>query len=159
MPTKNETKLAERANTDKPVLSYLLTFKGGIEEVFIGTPYLKGVSLLGVWYRGESGVCLYLAIKELLSVLDPSWPELLCRVSVFGADKYARGNYLKGRPWSDTCDSLLRHLRAMKKKPQDRESKILHDGHVAWNLLFLKHCVLAMPQLDDRVRPPKKRKK
>jgi hypothetical protein len=144
-----------RFNEGKPKLSYLLSFEGGIEAAFVGSAWENGLSILGQWYRGNEER-LSDAIYTLISILDPSWREDLARVSEFGAQKYARGNYLKGRSWSDTIDSLLRHISLfdLEGEDLDRDSKLPHHGHIAWNLLFLQHCVLTMPQFDDRLRAP-----
>lgn len=145
---------AMRFNVGKPPLSYLLSFSGGIDLLSVSAEFLPPLRLLSAWYRGESQ-SLFEALAGLISCLDSCWPELLAEVSAAGAAKYARGNYLKGRPWSDTCDSLLRHLIALScGETHDLETHVMHDGHIAWNLLYLQHCVLTMPRFDDRLRAP-----
>lgn len=144
------TDQAMRANTGKPKLSYLLSFKGGISFALSNS----SLDRISDWYRGEEE-SISLAVHDALQFLDPDWPTYLAQVSEFGVIKYARGNYLKGRPWSDTCDSLVRHCVAKSRgEATDPDSGLPHDGHIAWNLLFLQHCVLVMPHFDDRLRAP-----
>jgi hypothetical protein len=151
-PAPENTNQSMRFNTDKPQMSYLLSFAGGVELLF---PELDE---LGRWYRSGVGAsCLLVgACEAILETLNENWPEQLAKVAMFGEKKYARGNYLKGRGWSDTCDSLLRHMDLKRKGQEiDDDSKIEHDGHIAWNVLFLLHCVNTMPERDDRIRAPK----
>ncbi len=146
---------AMRFNEGKPELAYLLSFEGGIEAAFSYTGYEDALGLLGEWYRGKESIGF--AVQEILSLLRSDWPELLALTSMKGAKKYARGNYLLGRGYHDTCNSLLRHMYAkyVRGEEIDPELGIDHDGPIAWGLLFLKHCVLTMPQFDDRLRAPK----
>lgn len=147
---------AMRANTGKPQLSYLLSFKNGVEFAFSDSSHYESLVTLGTWYRGEeSDRKLYNACSEILDQLDDRWPLLLCQVSEFGANKYARGNYLKGMNWSRILDSLLRHiLQAAGGEELDQDSGLSHDGHIAWNVQYLLHCVECFPELDDRLRAP-----
>lgn len=141
---------AMRANSGKPKLSYLLSFKDGIAQL-LPTDGWYGISR---WYRGD-GTLLADPVRLLLAGLPDDWPDQMARVCDFGAQKYARGNYLLGRAWSDTCDSLLRHALAERNgEEKDAESGIFHYGHIAWNLLYLLHCVETGIGTDDRLRPP-----
>lgn len=151
---------AMRSNQGKPQLSYLLTFPD--EPCLWAGPLEGSVLKLGRWYRGEladvpvddfwdelNGVVAYDAGSEPL-------PVLVARVAEYGADKYDRGNYLHGRSWSDTCDSLLRHVLALAEGEDiDPESGVHHAGHIMWNVLFLAYCVRHRPDCDDRVRAPR----
>ena len=90
---------------------------------------------------------------ELSYVL--TFPDALrevARVSTYGADKYERGNYLKGAPLSQSVDCLLRHLLAWSQgEDTDPESGHSHLGHVVWNALRLCQESIVRPDLDDRI--------
>lgn len=149
---------AARANHSKSDLAYVLTFAGGVELFLVGheeSNWYHGLDELAEWYQsGQVMTCrLASAAEELIGQLSEDWPEAFAAVCQFGAKKYARGNYLKGRGWHDTCNSLLRHIRAVERgEVVDPESGCPHEGHIAWNIMFLVHCVRTMPQFDDRVK-------
>ncbi len=99
---------------------------------------------------------MWRACNELSEVFDgTSWPEEVAQVCSFGEQKYERGNYLLGRPWSDTVDSLLRHIVAIGRgEERCPESRCTHRGHLCWNFFYLLHCVESKTGKDDRVRKP-----
>ena len=152
---------AMRFNTGKPKLSYLLTFQGQHSDDI-------ALNNLAQWYRGELNTrdlteIVRDAIQDLDS--DPDFKpceamEQQALVSMFGEQKYARGNYLLGRNWSDTIDSLMRHRlkRTIRGEEFDDDSKLKHIGHERWNWCYLLHCVLTMPERDDRIRAPEIKK-
>lgn len=145
---------AMRANDGKPDLAYLLSFAGFDHRCWAGQ-YADAVAILGQWYRGELD-SVAAAVDAFADACDETWPELLACVSMFGAQKYARGNYLLGRGLHDTCASLLRHVYKVEVCCEhiDSESQIEHDGHIMWNVLFLLHCASTEIGVDDRLRPP-----
>ena len=74
----------------------------------------------------------YLVLGEFSNAL-----ELVCDVGTFGADKYTDNG------WVDVpdnhkryTDAMLRHfLQEAKGELTDKESKIRHSAHIAWNAL------------------------
>lgn len=97
-------------------------------------------------YRSNSG-------KLRLSLISPWAQEGLARVLTFGAQKYAAHNWAKGLSFSETIDSLERHLAALKRGEDiDPESKLPHVDHIQCNAMFLSHY-MALPEyraFDDR---------
>lgn len=152
-PPASSAPVAMRHNSGKPQLSYLLAFKGGIEALFGVTLAEKtGLSSLARWYQGGGAEDLALAIDEMLLFLEKGWESDMAAVCAFGEQKYARGNFLKGRSVSDSCDSLIRHLIALVLRGEkvDPESGKPHRGHIAWNILFIGHCA-EEERFDDRL--------
>lgn len=84
-----------------------------------------------------------------------TFPEAIkefSRVCMRGAEKYERGNYLRGAPLSQYEDCLLRHLTAWQNGEDiDPESECNHLGHVLWNALALLEMAITQPERDDRI--------
>ena len=60
------------------------------------------------------------------------------KVCMFGASKYERDNWKKGLSYANLLNSAGRHiLKIQDGVYKDRESKVPHAGHVAWNLCVL----------------------
>lgn len=72
------------------------------------------------------------------TLLDFSSLEELIKVLQFGASKYEIDNWKKGLPFTQICDSLLRHLIAfLNKEELDSESQLPHTAHILANAMFL----------------------
>jgi hypothetical protein len=83
-----------------------------------------------------------------------TFPEAMrgvARVSAYGEAKYARFNYLKGAPASESISCLMRHLLAWYNgEDVDPESGLNHLDAVSWNALRLTDELTRRPELDDR---------
>lgn len=93
----------------------------------------------------------------------------VAKVATHGADKYGNYNYKKGFPLTDLFDSTMRHLIGnptdskdgkahkgfMTGENEDRDSKINHLAHAAWNLLTMLEQELdreTYGKFDDRYK-------
>lgn len=86
-----------------------------------------------------------------------SWKALIPMVEVlmFGAEKYAPNNWKNGLSWTETAESLMRHLYAwLDGEDYDPESGLHHIGHILCNAKFLSYMILFRPDLDDRYKDP-----
>lgn len=73
------------------------------------------------------------------------------KVWEFGATKYDKGNWLKGRAWTDCADSVLRHLKAfLNGENIDEDSGLLHIDLLGCSVDILANSVHTRPDLDDR---------
>jgi len=89
--------------------------------------------------------------KPMLSLIPAYATEEVAKVLTYGATKYSKNNWLKGRPWMEFVDSLERHLQAWKRGEDiDEESGCLHAAHLACNALMLVELIKIRPDLDDR---------
>lgn len=82
-----------------------------------------------------------------------SWPALreLVKVLEFGRAKYAAWNWSNGLSWTETFESLQRHLLAWYTgEDKDPETGLSHIAHVLCNAMFLMHFVLFGTGRDDR---------
>jgi hypothetical protein len=89
---------------------------------------------------------------EISMVLEAQLAVKECaKVLMFGKEKYDRGNWRNGLSWTQTADSLLRHLTAfLSGEDDDPESGLPHTAHVMCNALFLAEMYHQRPDLDDR---------
>lgn len=89
---------------------------------------------------------------KLSMLLDaPNALEGAARVLEYGEGKYARGNWLKGLPWTEILDSLLRHAKSFNAgEDLNEESGLPHADHMLVNALFLAEMAAIRPDLDDR---------
>lgn len=83
-----------------------------------------------------------------------NFPEALrgtARVTAYGEQKYARNNYLKGAPASQSVDCMMRHLEKWwNGENNDSESGLSHLDHFVWNAMRLANEMHTRPDLDDR---------
>lgn len=82
-----------------------------------------------------------------------SWKALepLVQVLMFGAEKYDDHNWKKGLKYTETCESLQRHLNSfIEGEDNDKESKLSHVGHILCNAMFLSYMSMFRKDLDDR---------
>jgi len=89
--------------------------------------------------------------KPDLSHISLEMVELVARVRMFGANKYARSNWKKGFKVTRSCAAALRHIfQFLAGETNDPESGLSHLGHA---ICSLEHAVFDMkhhPQNDDR---------
>ena len=83
----------------------------------------------------------------------------LAQVCMKGEEKYERGNYLRGQPYSQLLNSATRHLFKFgdpNTPDTDEESGRHHIAHAIWNLLqLLEHEQAGRgDEWDDRLRKP-----
>ena len=82
-----------------------------------------------------------------------SWKALepMVQVLMFGAKKYDSWNWSKGVKYTETCESLQRHMNAfIQGEDNDPESKLSHVGHILCNAMFLSYMFLFRKDMDDR---------
>lgn len=83
--------------------------------------------------------------------------EPMVEVLMFGAKKYDPWNWAKGLKYTETCESLQRHLNSfLQNEDYDQESKLSHVGHILCNAMFLSYMFLFRKDLDDRHKLNKK---
>lgn len=77
--------------------------------------------------------------------------EGVAKVLMYGAKKYAPGNWMKGQPWTVVYNSAMRHLSAWQRGEEiDSESELPHIDHALCNILFLSAYRDLYPEGDDR---------
>lgn len=126
------------------------TFKSnvGIKDESVVAP-----SSRGTYPEGKSVASRDNAGKPKLSycLLGRKLVENKARIWEHGASKYSRGNWLKGRPWTDCADSLLRHLTAfLNGEDIDPDSGLEHVDLIGTSADILINAVHTRPDLDDR---------
>lgn len=93
--------------------------------------------------------------KPRMSLVPYDGVVEVARVLEFGASKYDAHNWRKGLPFSQTIDSIERHVGAFKNgEDLDLESNLSHMAHVATNALFLLQYIKdgMDVQFDDRYK-------
>ncbi|MBS0599493.1 MAG: hypothetical protein JSR92_19725 [Proteobacteria bacterium] len=75
----------------------------------------------------------------------------VAQVLMYGAKKYAPGNWMKGQPWTVVYNSMMRHLRDWQRgEDLDPESGLPHIDHILCNAIFLSAYRDLYPEGDDR---------
>ena len=86
--------------------------------------------------------------------VDEIPPEILLelgKVYTYGAEKYGRGNWLRGNAWHEFYGSSLRHMLAFwRGEEYDPESGLPHLAHALWNIVALRYFDLHGLGEDDR---------
>ena len=90
---------------------------------------------------------------KLSRIFDaPHALEGVSKVLEYGDKKYSRGNWRKGLSWSDTMDSMLRHVAAFSSGEDiDEESGLPNTDHILCNALFLAQYFREGKGIDDRM--------
>lgn len=94
--------------------------------------------------EGKIGLQYILAMPGLVAV---------AQVGDFGAQKYGQWNYKAGMPWMKLLGSCSRHLAAfIKGEDLDKESKLPHLAHLAYDALMLLDYMENHHAKDDRYK-------
>ena len=89
--------------------------------------------------------------KAKWSLVPFSALEGMVKVLEFGAEKYSIHNWKKGLPYTEVCESLMRHLFSfLEGEDTDNESGLYHKDHILANALFLSWLIENKPELDNR---------
>lgn len=99
---------------------------------------MKGIAMeTGIKYDKDKP-----RMAEMIIDFAPELQEL-CRVWMFGADKYSKSNWkLVENGKERYSNALLRHLMAEDVSLYDDESKLLHSAHIAFNALARMHFIM-----------------
>lgn len=105
--------------------------------------YITGPKLASRHNDGKAPLSMVLEARHALAGM--------AGVLEFGAKKYNRGNWHKGLPHADICDSMLRHISAyLSGEDIDAESGKPHVDHIFCNAMFLAEGYRTHPELDNR---------
>lgn len=90
--------------------------------------------------------------KPRLGEMIKDFAEPLVEISKvwsFGAEKYEKSNWkLVDRAEDRYTNAMLRHLIAEDTEVYDKESKILHATHVAWNAIARLYFIVKSKKED-----------
>jgi len=88
--------------------------------------------------------------KTRISLLSSDAILEIAKVATMGASKYDDHNWRKGMKWSRLMDAAERHLLSYNKGDRiDKESKLSHLAHVAWNIMALLEYEINKVGEDD----------
>jgi hypothetical protein len=94
--------------------------------------------------------------KLRLELIPVEFLWLCGAVLTMGGIKYDAWNWFKGFEWSRAYGAILRHLTAAwGKEDFDDESKLLHLGHAAVEIMFMVMFQIHGKGIDDRPIEPK----
>jgi hypothetical protein len=97
------------------------------------------------------------ASKPELTQVPPTFIEGVARVLMFGAQKYSRGNWMRGMSWSSNLDAMKRHIAAIEMgEDLDPDSGLPHIDHLACGAAFFSWYQNGprkdeYKQFDDRI--------
>jgi len=96
--------------------------------------------------------------KDAWALVDFIAMRPLVQVLMFGAKKYAPGNWTKGMNRMNILESLQRHMVALFAGEQnDPESGLPHIGHIMCNCMFYSYYSL-YPKLETEYKLEGKKK-
>lgn len=105
---------------------------------------MKKKAKMGGGLRHNSG-------KAQLHQVPTSLKYAVAKTLMYGAQKYAKGNWRKGMNWTTVSDCLERHMNSwLDGEELDEESGLPHLYHAACNIAFLIEYTETCPELDDR---------
>lgn len=154
-----------RHNKRKPKAHYLFSLSPEIWETYFKNPnhhivvwsdwYDRYLTDPALGYEHLKTVLIHILSSNIHGenkytfIADGKWEDV-ARVFEFGANKYAKHNWRNGLQFSETLDSLGRHLlKMMAGEVIDSESRLPHIGHYRWNALALMHMFEQHPELND----------
>lgn len=153
---------AARSNAGKPVWSYMpLCQVAGLMSAIkrpSDTPTLADLTNALGWFQArgdfaEAFRVLELGTRYLMFATGTSFDEAMrqvIRVWELGEQKYARYNWMKGMPWSETLNSAQRHVMHMFNGEQvDKDSGEHHAAHFICNAMMMLHFVEHYPEGND----------
>lgn len=91
------------------------------------------------------------------SMIPPTFIEGVTQVLMFGAKKYARGNWMRGMSFTDVLDAIKTHTLAIERgEDLDADSGLPHIYHIGCGLAFLSWYQFGpnaaqYTQFDDRL--------
>jgi len=101
----------------------------------------------------KTGANRYNDTKDKWSLVDFKALRSMVKVLEYGVGKYDAHNWKKGLPYTDTMESMLRHIYAfLDGEDIDPESGLPHTGHIMCNAMFLSYYYEYMKNMDDRYK-------
>jgi len=89
--------------------------------------------------------------KAELHQVPTSLKMAVAKTLMYGAQKYAKGNWRNGMSWTSVSDCLERHMASwLDGEEIDDASGLPHLYHAACNIAFLIEYTNTCPELDDR---------
>jgi len=108
--------------------------------------------------QSSTGGLRYNETKPKWSLVDFESLIPMVRVLEYGAKKYNAFNWKKGLPYTETIESMLRHIYAfLNGEDLDPESGLSHIGHIMCNAMFLSYYYEYCGDMDDRFRDKRKK--